>query len=105
MNKTILVKEEDLSPAIASIDKIRAIYKHRIEVVTEEEIIKAIQDKTPNTLILHKVGPVGERNSGICFKMLIGADDSDMYYYNQHVIDKLNPDGLLPADLKRLARF
>jgi hypothetical protein len=34
--------------------------------------------------------------------MLIGTDDSDMYYYNQHKIDNNNPDGLLPADLKRL---
>jgi len=28
-----------------------------------------------------------------------------MYYYNQHTIDKTNPNGLLPADLKRLDRF
>lgn len=104
-NKTILVKQEDLSPAIGSIDKIKAIYKHKIEIVPEEEIVKAIQKKAPNTLILHKVGPVGDRNSGYCFKMLIGTDDSDMYYYNQHIIDKVNPNGLLPADLKRLARF
>lgn len=105
IDKTILVKQEDLSPAIGSIEKIKAIYKHKIEIVPEEEIVKAIKEKTHNTLILHKVGPVGERNSGYCFKMLIGADDADMYYYNQHLIDKANPNGLLPADLKRLARF
>jgi len=105
INKTILVKQEDLSPAIGSIDKIKAIYRHNIKIVPEEEIVKAIREKTPNTLILHKVGPVGERISGYCFKMLIGTDDSDMYYYNQHIIDKANPNGLLPADLKRLARF
>jgi hypothetical protein len=55
-------------------------------------------------VILHKVGPVGDRNSGYCFKMLIGTDDANMYYYNQHIIDKANPNGLLPADLKRLAK-
>lgn len=103
--RKILVKQEDLSPAIGTIEKIRALYVHRIEIVPEEEIVKAIQDKAPNTLILHKVGPAGEKNSGYCFKMLIGTDDSDMYYYNQHRIDKVNPDGLLPADLKRLGRF
>jgi hypothetical protein len=105
VNKIILVKKEDLSPEIGTIEKIKAIYKNRIEIVTEETIVRAIQEKTPNTLILHKVGPVGDRNSGYCFKMLIGTDDSDMYYYNQHMIGKSNPDGLLPADLKRLARF
>jgi hypothetical protein len=103
-NKTILVKQEDLVPDIATIERIKAIYPGKIEIVPEEDIVKAIENKTPNTLILHKVGPVGDRNSGYCFKMLIGVDDSDMYYYNQHKIDKANPNGLLPDDLKRLAK-
>jgi len=103
-NKTILVNQVDLVPEIATIDKIKAIYPNKLEIVTEDDIVKAIENKTPNTLILHKVGPVGDRHSGYCFKMLIGTDDANMYYYNQHMIDKANPNGLLPADLKRLAK-
>jgi hypothetical protein len=102
--KTILVKQEDLVPAISTIDKIKAIYDYKIEIVSEDDIVRAIGDKTPNTVILHKVSPVGDRNSGYCFKMLIGTDDANMYYYHQHMIDKANPNGLLPADLKRLAK-
>ena len=101
-NKTILVEQEDLTPEIATIDKIKAIYTSNIEIVTDEEIIKAIENKTPDTVILHKVGPMGDRHSGYCFLMLIGTDDSELYYYNLHMIDKANPNGLLPADLKRL---
>lgn len=103
-NKIILVKQEDLAPQIASIDNIKAIYSSDIKIVSEDDIIEAINNRTPETLILHKVGPVGNRNSGYCFKMLIGTDDSNMYYYNQHKIDKSNPNGLLPADLKRLSK-
>ena len=103
-SKTILVKQEDLSSEISSPDKIKALCSLKIEIVTEDEIVKAIEKKTPGTLILHKVGPGPDKSSGYCFKMLIGADDSDMYYYNQHIIDKENPDGLLPADLRRLVR-
>jgi hypothetical protein len=103
-NKIILVKKEDLAPEIATIDKIKSIYSNQIEIVTEDVIIKAIENKSPNTLILHKVGPIGNKNSAYCFKMLIGTDDSNMYYYNQHIIDKNNPNGLLPADLKRLEK-
>jgi hypothetical protein len=102
--KTILIKQEDLVPEISSIKAINAIYPYKVEIVSEDEIMKAIDNKTPNTLILHKVGPVGERNAGYCFKMLIGTDDSNMYYYNQHKIDMYNPNGLLPADLKRLSK-
>ncbi len=103
-DKTILVKKEDLSPEISTIDKIKAIYTYNIKIVPEEEIEKAIMDKSPGIVILHLVGPARNRNSGICFKMLIGTDDSNMYYYHQQVINKNNPDGLLPADLKRLEK-
>ena len=102
--KTILVAQNDLSPAISTIDKIKAIYPHRIEIVDEEAIMKAIREKIPNTLILHKVGPGESRNAGLTFKMLIGTEDSDMYYYHQHTITKSVPDGLLPDDLRRMAR-
>ena len=102
--KTILVREDDLAPAISEIGKVKAIYPHKIEIVDEDAIIKAIQEKTPNTLILHMVGPGKNRNAGLCFKMLIGTDDSDMYYYNQHTLTKSAPNGLLPADLKRIAK-
>jgi len=102
--KTILVAKDDLAPAISTIDRIRAIYPHRIEIVDEAAIEKAIREKTPNTLILHKVGPGSRRNAGLTFKMLIGTDDFDMYYYHQHTISKSRPDGLLADDLKRMAR-
>jgi hypothetical protein len=103
-SKTILVKEEDLAPDLRTIERIKALYTGKIEIVPEETIVEAIGQKTPNTLILHKVGPVGDRSSGYCFKMLIGTDDADMYYYNQHLINKSNPNGLLTADLKRLSK-
>jgi hypothetical protein len=105
VNKTILVKEEDLSPDISTIDAIKAIYPFPLKIVSEEEIVKAINEKTPNTLILHKVGPVGDNKAGYCFKMLIGVDDSQMYYYNQHLYKTDSPNGLLESDLKRLARY
>ena len=103
-NKTILVEQEDLSPEISTIEKIKATYTSNIEIVTDDDIIKAIQNKTPDTVILHKVGPMGDRYSGYCFVMLIGTDDSELYYYNLHMIDNANPNGLLPEDLKRLER-
>jgi len=106
MKKTILVKQEDLSPEIANMERIKAIYSNKIEIVPEDEIVKAIENKTSGVVILHKVGPTGEKqDAGYCFKMLIGTDDANMYYYNMHTIDKNNPNGFLPSDLKRLARF
>lgn len=103
-NKRVLVKKEDLAPGISDINSIKKIYPGDIEIVDEDEIVNAIKTKTPNTLILHKVGPVGNVSSGFCFKMLIGVDDANMYYYDQHKISSANPNGLLPSDLKKLAK-
>lgn len=104
-DKLIFVKKEDLSPTVDSEEKIRAIYKNRLEIVPKEEIAAAILDKLPGALVLHVVSPGRNMGAGYCFKMLIGTEDSDMYYYDQHMIDRYNPAGLLPSDLKRLSRF
>jgi hypothetical protein len=105
VKKTILVRKEDLSPEISSMDAIKTVYPFEIKIVPEEEIRKAIAEKSSNTLVLHKVGPVGVGDGGYCFNMLIGADDADMYYYNQHKIDSKDANGLLESDLRRLARY
>lgn len=102
-NRKILATEADLSAGL-TIDKIKAVYPYDLEIVSEDEIVIAIREKVPNTLILHKVGPAGDANAGFCYKMLIGTDDSGLYYYDQHKIDKNNPNGLLPSDLKRFIR-
>lgn len=103
-NKTILVEQDDLTPEISTIKKIKKYYSGSIEIVSDDEIIKAIENKSPDTVILHKVGPMGDRDTGYCFIMLIGTDDSELYYYDLHMVDKANPNGLLPDDLKRLER-
>jgi hypothetical protein len=103
-NKTILVEADDLAPEISTIERIKSIYSGKVKIVEDDEIIKAIEDKAPDMVILHKVGPMGERYSGYCFIMLIGTDDAELYYYNLHMVDKANPNGLLPSDLKRLDR-
>ncbi len=103
--KTILARESDMAPSVNTIEKIKALYSNQFSIVKEEEIIKAIDERRPGTLVLHKVGPVDDSGTGYCFKMLIGTDDSEMYYYNQHLIDAGNPNGLLPSDLKRLMRY
>ncbi|HOU96610.1 MAG TPA: hypothetical protein PLN06_08315 [Bacteroidales bacterium] len=105
IKKTIMAKKEDLAPDINTINAIKAIYPFPFKIVDEEEIIKAINEKTPGTLILHKVGPKKEIEGGLCFKMLFGTDDSNMYYFNQHRISKNNPNAFLEADLRRLARY
>jgi hypothetical protein len=103
--KTILVKEDDLAPEINTEERIRAYYPNSVRIVDEDEIMRAIEEKEKDVLIVHKVGPDGVKQTGTCMKMLIGTDDAVMYYYDSHLVDSKNANGLLISDLKRLARF
>jgi hypothetical protein len=105
VEKTILAREEDMDQMISTEEAIGSTYKYPFLIVSEEEIQKAVSEKRPNTLILHKVGPPDELPGAFVFKMLIGADDARMYYFNNHKIDARNPNAFLPADLRRIGRF
>ncbi len=104
-DKTILVRQDDLAPEVNTPERIAAYYPYKIRIVDEEEIIRAIEEKQKDVLIVHKVGPDGVKQTGTCMKTLIGTDDAIMYYYDSHMVDSKNASGLLVADLKRLARF
>lgn len=103
--RTILAREVDMAASVSAKEEIATIYSGPFQLVSKEEIMKAVKEGRPNTLILHKVGPPDEIAGAYVFKMLIGTDDSRMYYFNTHKVDQRNPNGFLPADLKRLARF
>ena len=104
-NKTILVREEDLSPEINTLQRISTYYPYKVKIVDEEEIMRAVEEQSKDVLIVHKVGPDGVKQSGTCLKMLLGTDDAVMYYYDSHMVDSKNASGLLISDLKRVARF
>ena len=103
--KTILVRADDLAPEINTEARIKTHYPNNVRIVDEEEIIRAIDVKEKDVLIVHKVGPDGVKQTGTCMKMLLGTDDAVMYYYDSHLVDSKNANGLLISDLKRLARF
>lgn len=104
-DKTIFVRQDDLAPEVNTPEKIAAYYPYKVRIVDEDEIIRAIEEKQKDVLIVHKVGPEGVKQTGTCMKTLIGTDDAVMYYYDSHMVDSKNASGLLVADLKRLARF
>ena len=104
-DKTILVRQADLAPEVKTPEKIASYYPYKVRIVDEDEIIRAIEEKQEDILIVHKVGPEGVKQTGTCMKTLIGTDDAIMYYYDSHLVDSKNASGLLVTDFRRLARF
>ncbi|MGE0077032.1 MAG: hypothetical protein AB7S48_04140 [Bacteroidales bacterium] len=101
-SKELWVTESSLEKNTRALTEIRRNYKHNIKVVNPEDIQKAIKEKNPNVLYLHKVGPEGSRMQWRVWKMIIGAGDDNMYYYDQHNISKAEGDGFLAKDFKKI---
>ncbi len=101
-NKELWVTESSLDKTTRSLADIRKNYKHNIKVVNPEDIQKAIAEKNPNVLYLHKVGPEGSRLQWRVWKMIIGAGDDMLYYYDMHTISKSKGDGFLPKDFAKI---
>lgn len=100
--KELWVNESGLAKEVRSLADLRKTYKHTIKVVKPEDIQKAIAEKNPNVLYLHKVGPEGSRMQWRVWKMIIGAGDDKMYYYETHNCKEKDLDGFLAKDFKKL---
>ena len=98
--KTLLVMECDLSEQVKTIEKIKEVYPGAVKIVTSEEMVKAIEEKAPNTAILHQVCPSEDENKGRSYCMIFGADDARLYYYNEQNITQRRPEGMLARDFR-----
>ncbi|MCW3788574.1 hypothetical protein [Plebeiibacterium sediminum] len=103
-NKKLLLVKEDLTTEVNTLSKIQSIYPYHVEIVTQEEVAKAIENKDPDVVYLHKVGPEGTKYKARCYKIVIGAADSQFYYFDWHMVTPKNRDGLLESDLKAMAK-
>ncbi len=102
--KTLYLITDELSKDVNTEAKIKKIYDGPFKLVTDEDIRKAIADKNPDVVFLHKVGPGKNQPNARCFKILVGAADAQFYYFDYHKISDKEPDGFLASDFKKLSR-
>jgi len=103
-DKTLYLLKEELSPSVNTAAKISKVYPYKFSIVTAVEIEKAIKDRNPDVVFLHKVGPEGTKLNARCYKIIIGAADANFYYFDYHKINDKNPDGFLESDFKNLSK-
>lgn len=104
--KTLYLVADELSKEINTLPKIKKVYTGNVKIATRDEIRDAIDNRTPNVVFLHKVGPEGTRFDSRCYKILIGADDAKFYYFDYHMVgdDVDDADAFLMKDLKQIAK-
>lgn len=103
-DKVLYLIEDELSADLRNEAAIRAVYPYRFEFVDYDEIEDAIRERDPDVVFLHKVGPEGTKNDARSYKVIIGAADANFYFFDFHKVSDKNPDGLLEADLKKMAK-
>jgi hypothetical protein len=97
---TLLVKESDLAEEVNTVEKIQKEYPGKVKIVTTEEMVKAIEDKTPDTAVLHQLGPAEDENRGRSYCQIFGTADAKLYYYNYQNITQKRPEGMLGRDFR-----
>ena len=100
IDKTLLVKDSDLSEEMNTLEKIAKEYSGTVKIVTPEEMTQAIEEQTPNTAVLHQVGPAENENKGRSYCLIFGTDDANLYYYNHQNITQKRPEGMLASDFR-----
>ena len=103
-DKTLYILENELAPGVNSAARIKKVYPYKFRIATKEEIEKAIEERNPDVVFLHKVGPEGTKLNARCYKIIIGAADANFYYFDYHKISDKNPDGFLESDFKNLVK-
>ena len=102
-DKTLYLVAEDLETTVNTQKKIQKVYPYDVKIVSRDEVMEAIESKDPDVVFLHKVGPEGTRYKARCYKFLMGAADSQLYYFDYHMITPKKRDYLLEKDLKKMA--
>jgi hypothetical protein len=100
--KTLYLTKKDLATDIDTESEISQVYPHNFEVVTSEEVAQAISEKREDIVFLHKVGPEKTRIRARVYKILVGAGDPHLYYFDYKMIKKAHDDAFQKKDLKNI---
>ncbi len=102
--KTLYLLADDMEDDIDTPREVKKYYDGKVEFVTPEKIEQAIDNSNADVVFLHKVGPGPRSKKARCFKLIVGADNAELYYFKFHKINRRKPDGFLVKDLRKLNR-
>ncbi len=102
--KRIYFWEEDLSPQVDEQTK-RSLDEDILIEEDEEEVDGVFSESTYNTVVSYVVAPSEPVNGSVCYKMLIGSDTHELYYFKKHRISARSGKGFLASDLKAIEQL
>ena len=99
--KRIFFWSEDFAPQVDEQTK-RSLDEDILIKEDEDEVDEIFSEGTFNTVVSYVVAPSEPVNGSICYKMLIGSDNHELYYFKKHKITAKSGKGFLTSDLKAI---
>ncbi|MDO4843144.1 MAG: hypothetical protein Q4A02_00680 [Bacteroidales bacterium] len=99
--KRIFFWAEDFAPQVDEQTK-RSLDEDILIKEDEDEVDEIFSEGTFNTVVSYVVAPSEPVNGSICYKMLIGSDNHELYYFKKHKITARNGKGFLSSDIKSI---
>lgn len=99
--KRIFFWAEDFAPQVDEQTK-RSLDEDILIKEDEDEVDEIFSEGTFNTVVSYVVAPSEPVNGSICYKMLIGSDNHELYYFKKHKITAKSGKGFLPSDIKSI---
>lgn len=99
--KRIFFWAEDFAPQVDEQTK-RSLDEDILIKEDEDEVDEIFSEGTFNTVVSYVVAPSEPVNGSICYKMLIGSDNHEIYYFKKHKITAKSGKGFLSSDIKSI---
>ena len=99
--KRIFFWFEDFAPQVDEQTK-RSLDEDILIKEDEDEVDEIFSEGTFNTVVSYVVAPSEPVNGSVCYKMLIGSDNHELYYFKKHKITAKSGKGFLTSDLKAI---
>ncbi len=99
--KRIFFWAEDFAPQVDEQTK-RSLDEDILIKEDEDEVDEILSEGTFNTVVSYVVAPSEPVNGSICYKMLIGSDNHELYYFKKHKITAKSGKGFLSSDIKSI---
>jgi hypothetical protein len=100
--KTLVVAESQIDHALRSEELLKSVYKHNVQLVTDDELAEVINNAEKGIVVLHIVAPDLDANSGRCFKMIIEPATGEAFFYKTHKISSSRPPVMLRNDFRKI---
>ena len=99
--KQIYFSEDDFSPQVE--ERLLKSLDEDIFIKEDEEDVDDVFSKGVfNAVVSYVVAPSEPVSGSVCYKMLIGADDHQLYWYKKHTISPRLGAGFLESDLRSI---